>query len=135
MIKRISLKIIFFVLVSLVVYFLHTIGLSNLASHSPISLIQVYIFNTVFTVFLCVTAIVLSKTEKYADQIGFLYLGSVVLKVIFFFLLFYKPIFKSDDFTNIEIFNLLIPIILFLIFEVVVISKILNNKPALKNDK
>ena len=135
MIKKISLYSIAFILFSGILYIVHTVGLSHIADQSPISLKNIYIFNTGFSILLCIAFILLSENQKFSDQLGFLYLGSVVLKIIGFCLVFYKPIFKTDSYTNIESVNLLIPIMLFLFLEVFFISKILKNIHPLKNDK
>lgn len=132
--KYLSLYALALVLFSILVYYFHTEILETLANSSPLSLYKVYLFNFIFSLFLCIGAVMLSYNKKYSDQIGFLYLASVVLKMIFFFLVFYKPIFKAEAFTNAQTYNLLIPIVLFIIFEVILIGKSLKNITTLKND-
>ena len=58
---------------------------------------------------------------------------SIVLKMILFFVVFYKQIFTGQAFTNTEGIKLLIPIILTLLVEIFFIRKILKNIGALKN--
>lgn len=135
MIKQIGVYSISFILVSLIGYYLHIFLFPKVAIESPIPLRQVYTFFSVFSLVVCSQLLVLSKSEKYKDQLGFLYLVSIVLKIILFFIVFYKQIFKGEAFTNIEGINLLIPIILILYLEVFFIGKLLKNIRPLKNAK
>lgn len=135
MIKKISLYVISFILFSVVAYYLHAIGLVSISNQTPIALSGLYLFHASFSIVLFSVIMFLSENQKYRDQLGFLYIASVVLKLILFFSIFYRPIFKSDAFTNIEGVNLLVPIILFLILEVFLIVKLLNNNSPSKNDK
>lgn len=127
MIKRLSVYGIVLILFPIFIYYLHSNVLVNIAAEASVPLNRVYLFNGIFSFLICVTALYLTKSKTYSDQIGFLYLASVVLKLISFFLIFYKPVFKVDALTNTQIANLLIPIMLFLVFEVVLIRNLLNN--------
>lgn len=135
MIKKLGLYNITFILFSFAGYYLHTKGLAGMANQTPISLAEVYLYHGVFSFLLCAIFSFLSNTKKFRDQLGFLYLVSVALKIIVFCFVFYTPIFKTDSFTKMESANLLIPMGLFLILEVFFISKTLNNMSHLKNDK
>jgi len=135
MIKQRGLYSIIFILFSLVGYYVHTGVFVSLANQAPFSLQSVYLYHGVFSFLLFIIFLALLNNKKFKDQLGFLYLGSVALKIIGFCLIFYKPIFKAEPFTNKESFNLLIPIVLFLILEVFFISKLLNKKTPLKNDR
>ncbi len=136
MIKQLSIYFINFTLVSLIGFYFHTIVLSQLADQSPISLKEVYTFFGGFSLLVCTTLLLLlSNTEKFKDQLGFLYLVSVALKIILFCIVFSKYIFTASSFTNKETINLLIPMILILVLEVFFTSKLLNNSSPLKNAK
>ncbi|TBN03897.1 hypothetical protein EYD45_07695 [Hyunsoonleella flava] len=132
--KQIRLYGILLALVSLFIYYLHVHVFVSISDKSPVPLDVIYLFNGAFSLLTCSTVLYLSNQQKYNDQIGFLYLASVVLKLVLFFLIFYRPIFKTDAFTNTESVNLLIPIILFLIIEVILIRKLLNKNSHLKNE-
>lgn len=133
MIKQIGVYSISFLLLSVISYFLHIFLFPKITIESPIPLSQVYTFFSVFAFVVCVQLFILSKTEKFKDQLGFLYLVSIVLKMILFFVVFYKQIFTGEAFTNIEGINLLIPIALTLFLEVFFIRKLLKNIGTLKN--
>lgn len=135
MIKQIGVYTISFILVSLIGYYLHIFLFPKIAIESPVPLRQVYTFFTVFSLVVCSQLLALSKSEKYKDHLGFLYLVSIVLKMILFFIVFYKQIFNGEVFTNTEGINLLIPIILILYLEVFFIGKLLKNTSTLKNAK
>ena len=93
MIKQIGVYLIGFGLLSLIGYNVHTILLSQVANESPVSLKKVYLFYGIFSLMLCTQLFLLSKKEKFKDQLGFLYLVSVALKIILFCFVFYKYIF------------------------------------------
>ncbi|AXT18551.1 hypothetical protein D7030_07105 [Flavobacteriaceae bacterium AU392] len=133
MIKQLGVYFISFALLSLIGYYLHTIALSQLASESPISLKYVYIFFGGFSLLLCANFSLLSRTEKFKDQLGFLYLVSVALKILLFCIVFSKHIFIEASFMKKETLNLLIPMILMLVLEVFFVSKLLNYSTPLKN--
>ncbi|WP_299761685.1 DUF6168 family protein [uncultured Dokdonia sp.] len=135
MIKQLSLYSIIFVLFSFAGYYIHTTVFTSLANQAPFSLQDVYLYHGVFSLLLCAIFLALLNSKKFKDQLGFLYLVSVALKIMLFCIAFYTPIFKTDSFTNTEAANLLIPIGLFLILEVFFISKLLNKIAPLKNDR
>lgn len=133
MIKQLGLYVIGFGLLSLISYYLHISLFPKIASESPILLSEVYAFFGTFSLVVCAQLFFLSNTEKFKDQLGFLYLVSIALKMILFFFVFYKQIFTKGSFTNTESINLLIPIILILILEVFFIGKLLKNTSVSKN--
>lgn len=135
MIKLLGVYSVSFLLVSLIGYYSHIFLFPKITIESPIALSRVYAFFSVFALAVCVQLLVLSKTEKFKDQVGFLYLVSIVLKMILFFVVFYKQIFTGEALTNTEGINLLIPIALTLFLEVFFIRKLLKNIGALKNAK
>jgi len=135
MIRHLGIYFITFLLLSLIGYFLHTAIFSELASKSIISLAKIYTFFGSFSFILCTSLILLYQTDKFKDQIGFFYLTSVALKIIFFCFFFYNLLFTRDSFTNQEVINFLIPMFLMLVFEVFFIRNLLNNSGHIKNVK
>lgn len=94
----------------------------------PFSLWNIYLFQAVATFLLCASFKVISeKSEKYKDQLGFLYLAAMVAKVGIFSLLFSDILFSTLVLSRMDSLSLLIPIFLFLFLEVVIIVKILNQ--------
>lgn len=123
-----------FVLLYLAQYFIHANILNKFAIQSPIDLKSLYTFHVVFTFLLSIAFLYLSKTKKFKDQLGFLYLVALVLKIFLFCIVFNKVIFSNASFSTNEGSNLLTVIILPLFFEVFFISKILKDLDAVKND-
>jgi len=128
MMKKLVLHLIISMLFLIISYFIHTIVFPEFANKSTISLTLVYAFFGIFSVLLCVSFILIYHKKKFKDQLGFLYLASVALKIILFSIIFSKQIFVADSsFPKQAALNLLIPIMLTLYIEVFVISKLLNN--------
>ena len=92
------------------------------------SLKKVYLFHTVFSLLICVNFKLLSTVNKIYDQLGFIYLGTILLKLILFCLIFYKSIFTEEELTSTARISLFIPMIIFLSTEAVFVTKILNKK-------
>ncbi len=134
MIKQFLIYFLSFVALPFLGYCLHTSLLPSIVVLSPITLIHLYIFFTSFSLMLCCTFFYLQKTEKFKDQLGFLYLLSVVLKIIIFYTVFYGPIFSQESFTNSQSINLLIPMVLTIVLEVYFIYKLLNKFDPIKNE-
>ncbi len=135
MIKQLGIHFVSFTILSLTGFYLHKIILSQITINLPFSLKEVYTFYAGFSLLLCTSFLLLSRTEKFKDQLGFLYLVSVALKIILFCIIFREYIFTQDSFTEQESINLLIPMILMLVLEVFFISKLLKNTRPLKNLK
>ncbi len=92
------------------------------------SLTEVYNFQAGFSLLICLNILIIANiSDKFKQQIGFLYLLTIVLKVVFFSLAFKEVLFSDLALTKTDSLSLLIPIFIFLTYEVVIISKILNN--------
>ncbi len=88
-------------------------------------IIPIYTINTILVVVLLVFIDVFKN--KFKDQIGFIFMASSLLKFVFFFIFIYPP-FKSDgNLSKIEFITFFIPYFYCLLFESIVISKLLNN--------
>ena len=70
----------------------------------------------------------LEKFPKVKPQLGFIYLPTLFIKGILFYVIFKDSIFQIKNLTLPERLNLIIPLAVFLILEVYLISKILNKK-------
>lgn len=109
--------------VGLVAYFLQSFLITELRFEMG----AVYLFLTIATSLIYVGLAMLSKMEKFKDQIGFFYLGSIFLKVVLFAAIFQDSVMSINEMTNSEALSLLFPIFVFLFLEVYFIAKILNN--------
>ena len=92
-----------------------------------------YFFFASFTIFLCLGLFFLQKKKRFEQRLGFLYLFSVGFKIILFAAFFKKQIFDQSFDSKKELFDLLIVIALTLIFEVLFVSRLLNNSDQIKN--
>ena len=128
MMKKLILYLITSLLFLIISFYVHTTLFQTFASRSTISLIYVYTFFGLFSLVLCVSFLIFYHKKKFKDQLGFLYLASVALKIVLFSLIFGKQIFIVDSPSPRQTaVNLLIPILLTLFVEVFMTSKILNN--------
>jgi hypothetical protein len=75
----------------------------------------------------------LSNTAKWKDQLGFIYIGALVFKLVFFSVLFSSFLFGDEPFTNTERVSMLLPVVIFLLPEVYFISKILMKLDSINN--
>ena len=94
----------------------------------PYSLRKVYLFHLGFSLLVCSNLQLISTVNKLSEQIGFIYLATLVLKIILFSIIFYQPIFKEENLVQSARISLLIPAIIFLLTEVIFVAKILNKR-------
>jgi hypothetical protein len=92
------------------------------------SLQEVYLFHLVFSLLVCVNLKLFSTVDKIFSQLGFIYLGTLFLKIVLFSAIFYQPIFKEENLSRIARMSLLIPVLIFLLTEAFFVTKILNKK-------
>lgn len=109
-------------------FFTHNYWVETTGFTLPYSLLKIYVFHAVFSLFICVLFAILAQKEKLFQQLGFIYLGALVFKITFFCMVFYDPIFTVEKLTKKQSLSLLIPIAIFLIAEVYFIAELLNKK-------
>lgn len=93
----------------------------------PFSLKKVYLFNLGFSLIICTNFVAISRVEKIFDQLGYIYLGTILLKLITFIAIFYKSIITEEILPFITRISLLIPMIIFLLIEAIIVAKILKK--------
>ncbi|MFK8059152.1 MAG: DUF6168 family protein [Polaribacter sp.] len=128
MIKNIFVYTLVFFSLFLVSFYLHQFYIENQELILPFSLKKVYIFHLCFSLLICINFLVFSSVDKISEQLGFIYLVTIVLKLILFSIIFYKSIFTEADLSLVARISLFIPMIVFLLTEAVFIAKILNKK-------
>ena len=128
MIKQIVLYFISFLSLFLVVFFIHDFILNNSKSYLPFSLFQMYSFHFSASFIIVSVFLLLSKSIKWASQLGYIYMFTFFTKIMCFVLIFKNSILGDKNLTKLEGLNLLIPVFLFLFLEVYFIAKILNKK-------
>lgn len=128
MIKNLLLYVITAVILFLISYSVHNYLLISLDSIPPYSLREVYIFHASLSLFFITTfELIIYFLKEFKDQIGFLYLGTTVLKMMLFFIIFRELLSTSLELTKSDKVSLLIPIAIFIIYEVMVVVKMLNR--------
>ncbi|MAP81662.1 MAG: hypothetical protein CL526_11310 [Aequorivita sp.] len=109
-------------------YAVHNFILNQNNVEHPFSLWNIYLFQGIATLVLCIAFEFISqKSQQLRDQLGFLYLGAMALKVGLFCMVFSNILFSSLVLSRTDSLSLLIPVFLFLFLEVLIIVKILNR--------
>lgn len=134
MIKTITVYLVSFLVLCFLSYYIHSNSFVDFSKTSPIPLDALYLFHTLFTFLLTLVLSIVLFSKKLEGQLGFLYLASMVLKIILFCIVFKADIFTTQSFTNSQSLNLLIPMALALFFEILFLSKLLNKWSTTKND-
>ena len=125
-------KIILYLIIFVLLYFTglntHLFFIEKIDLQLPFDLYKIYLFHAVFSALICVNFLIFSSVDKVFEQLAFIYLGTLVLKIIVFSIFFYRLIFSGGSLTNQEAVSLLIPMFVFLLTEAVFVLKILNQK-------
>ena len=106
----------------------HQFLVTHLGLKFSFSLEKIYLFHAGFSALICVNLRVISTVDKLFPQLGFIYLSTLVLKLILFALFFYTPLFTVVSFSFAEKISLFFPLFIFLLTEVLFVLKILNQK-------
>lgn len=128
MIKSILIYASVLFLIFLIGHFIHNFYIEKQQLILSFSLKKVYLFHFGFSLIICVNFLLLSNVNNILEQLGFIYLGAILLKLILFGVTFYKSIFTQEALTFVERLSLFIPTIIFLLTEAIFIIKIINKK-------
>lgn len=132
MIKKAIFYTSFFLILYLIGVNTHQLILNKQEQILPFSLVKVYRFHAVFSALICINFIILSTVDKIFEQLGFVYLGVIILKLVLFALTFYKPIISDLDLSISARISLIIPTFIFLLTEAFFVIKILKIKDSKK---
>ena len=127
MIRSIITYTAIFFCIFIVSFSLHEYLLDEREIILPFSLKKAYLFHLGFSLIICTNFQAISKVEKIFDQLGYIYLGTILLKLITFIAIFYKSIVTEEILPFITRISLLIPMIIFLLLEAIVVAKILKK--------
>lgn len=130
MIKNILQYVVVFLILLLISYYSHEAILTQKKVTLSFSLLPIYLFHSMFSLSICVVLTVLSAKEKIFQQLGFIYLGTLVFKITIFCFAFKNIVFQEVSLTKTESLSMLIPIAVFLIGEVYFIAQVLNRKQS-----
>ena len=108
-------------------YYIHSFLLKDNNSLFPFSLLKVYSFHAIISLLTCILIEMFSRQPKQHDQLGFIYLGALVFKIILFCIMFNKVLFSDQNLSTFQSVSMLIPLALFLVTEVYFIIQILNR--------
>ncbi|MAB48756.1 MAG: hypothetical protein CMC05_09010 [Flavobacteriaceae bacterium] len=126
MVKNLVTYILIFTIVGVSTYLLHNNFIEEKNISLPFSLKKVYLFFVLFSLVICFLFKVGSVINKIKEQLGFIYLGTIIFKIIVFAVIFYKSVFEVD-LSNAQRIALIIPMAIFLFIEVFFVAKILNK--------
>ena len=128
MVRSILVYSVVFFSLFLVCFSLHNYFLETKNIVLSFSLKKVYLFHLAFSMVICVNFLIFSTKEKVFEQLGFIYLGTILLKLTLFSIIFYKSLFTEEGLPFNARISLFIPMIIFLLTEAVFVSKILKIK-------
>jgi hypothetical protein len=127
LIKTLLTYIFVFGLLFTIGYHVHEYLLKEQVDFMPFSLKAIYIFHAIFSFLICTFLLLISKKDKLKDQLGFLYLGTFVFKLVVFAMIFSALFFGDLQLTLKHKVSLLIPVFIFLVPEAYFIVKILSK--------
>jgi hypothetical protein len=128
MIKSVILYSLVFFSIFFISFTFHENWLEKQDVILPFSLKKIYLFHLVFSLLICVNFKLFSIVDKIFEQLGFIYLGTLLLKIVLFCAIFYKSIFAEETLSEIARLSLFIPMIIFLLTEAIFVAKILQKK-------
>jgi len=123
MIKRIILFTLIGLLLCILSCYSHLMLLQN--NMLSYSLQHVYLFHLVTSLSIYwLTECIYAYISK---QAGFFYLLSMPLKAVLFLFIFKETIFSAEEMNFAERVGLVVPMLLFLLFEIISVSSVLNK--------
>ena len=128
MIRSVLLFSVVFFIVFIIGFSIHDFLIQKQQIILPFSLKKVYLFHLFFSLIICVNFLIFSNFNKFFEQLGFIYLGTILLKLTLFCFLFYPSIFTEEELALSSRMSLFVPVILFLITEATIVAKILKKK-------
>jgi len=128
MIRSVLLFSVVFFIVFIIGFSIHDFLIQKQQIILPFSLKKVYLFHLFFSLIICINFLIFSNFNKFFEQLGFIYLGTILLKLTLFCFLFYPSIFTEEELALSSRMSLFIPVVLFLITEATIVAKILKKK-------
>ncbi len=119
--------IISFMVLFLIVHFFQDYFLNYSNAIIRFNLWDTNLFFAVASLIICVHLKFFSTMKNLQPQLGFIYLPTLFIKGILFFIMFKSSVFNLDVLSTTERLNLIIPLFLFLGLEVYFIVKIIRK--------
>lgn len=126
--KQLFFQFLVFLALFLIGFHLHEFILEKIQLQTAFSLKKVYLFHLGFSLLICINFTIFSTVDKIFQQLGFIYLVAIFLKIVVFSIIFYNPIFSKENLDFASKISLFIPMIIFLLTEAFFVAKILNKK-------
>lgn len=124
-VKKLLLNCLTVLIIAAVTFFIHFLINSYVLKLTDLNeLIYSYSINILLACSVIVLLFVLK--EKLKNQLGFIFMGTSLLKFALFFLLFYPNYNNDGDLSRIEFLTFFVPYVICLITECVILSKFLN---------
>src|SRR5690606_31186349 len=95
--------------------------------HLRFAIQPIYLFFVLTSLAISLTFLVLNSIQKTREQLGFLYLGTMFLKIMLFVFVFYNSIIKIPSLSKTESLNVLIPLFIFLFLEGYFVVRLLQQ--------
>ena len=126
MVKRIITFIVAVIILFIAAFYLNKMMLAERYELLRFSLFKVYLFHVIASaiVYACIEGV----AYRMADNAGYVYLGTVFLKIGFFVLIFPMAISGEVKLELFEKLSFIVPLFLFLGLEGLFIGKLLNSK-------
>lgn len=128
MVKTILLYIVVFTFVGATSFFLHEWFLGEEYDELKVLLKKAYVFHGIFSLSIIIVFRLVAKIKSVFPQLGFIYMGLLVFKIMVFTMMFYPQLMGDQIISRFYRGSILIPIAIFLILEVVFVIKILRGK-------
>lgn len=126
MIKKILEIILGFAILFVIVYGLQYYFCANLAC-IRYNFLTTTLFFALSSAVICLVLLFLDTKQKFKPQLGFIYLPTLFIKGLLFYVLFQNSVFSLIKLTLEERLNLLIPLFTFLALEVYFAAKVINK--------
>jgi hypothetical protein len=125
-IKKLIINCLIVVFVATIVFFIHV--LINSSIHYAVEINDLIYSYSINVILACGVIILLfTLKKKLKDQLGFVFMGSSMLKFVVFFFLFYPQYNADGELTRLEFLTFFIPYAVCLITEMILLSKFLNS--------
>ena len=130
MIKKFVIFVVAFAVLFAVVYGVQEAFINQSSQEIRFSVFDTNVFFVVTSFIISIHFEIFSNIKKLQSQLGFIYLPTLFIKGVLFFIIFKSSLFNSETLTITERFHLLIPFLLFLALEVFFITQILREKQS-----
>lgn len=124
--KNILSTLIYVIILGLVSFYTNLFIVQRVASTVNTQELSLAYFGNAVMAF-AIVALMYLLQKRFKEQLGFVFMATSVLKFAFFFIVFYPRYHADGHMTKQEFLIFFVPYLIFLIFEIVVLSRFLNR--------